>query len=95
MYNEPIKTNIMADGKKIQDLRMEPATNGVIISYTEKKEKAGSKNTYDNCSYDYKKEVYDFDTNEKGESASESKKDLDGAFERFKELWKEAHMTSM
>lgn len=75
---------------KIQDLRMEPATNGVIISYCIKKEKT-SKNTYDNCSYDYKKEVYDFDAKEEGEN----KKDLDGAFERFKELWKEAHMTSM
>ena len=77
--------------RKIQDLRMEPATNGVIISYTEKKEKAG-KGTYDNCTYDYKKEVYDFDTEEK---QGGDKKDIDGAFERFKELWKEAHMTSM
>lgn len=86
-----LKSKPMADNKsKIQDLRMEPATNGVIISYTQKTEKAG-KGTYDNCSYDYKKEVYDFDTKEEGEN----KKDLDGAFERFKELWKEAHMTSM
>lgn len=65
MYNEPLISKPMADSKsKIQDLRIEPATNGVIISYTEKKEKA-TKNTYDNCTYDYKKEVYDFDTEEK------------------------------
>lgn len=68
---------------------MEPATNGVIISYTKKTEK-NTKNTYDNCCYDYKKEVYDFDVKE-----GENEKDLDGAFERFKELWKEAHMNSM
>ena len=93
MHNLTLKTNEMAESKsKIQDLRMEPATNGVIISYTEKKEKAHNKNTFDNCSYDYKKEVYDFDTDEK---ESGEKKDIDGAFERFKELWKQAHMTSM
>lgn len=87
MHNEVLKFKQMAENKgKIQDLRMEPATNGVIISYCVKKEKTGGKGTYDNCSYDYKKEVYDFDTDEK---------DLDGAFDRFKELWKEANMTSM
>ena len=92
MYNEPITSKPMAESTgKIQDLRMEPATNGVIISYCVKKEKTG-KNTYDNCSYDYKKEVYDFDTDEK---ESGEKKDIDGAFERFKELWKQAHNTSM
>lgn len=92
MYNEEIKSKPMSTTttSKIQDLRMEPATNGVIISYTQKTEKPG-KGTYDNCNYDYKKEVYDFDKEEEGEG----KKDLDGAFERFKELWKEAHMTSM
>jgi hypothetical protein len=93
MYNETLKPIKMAEStSKIQDLRMEPATNGVIISYCVKKEKA-TKNTYDNCSYDYKKEVYDFDMGEKEEGGE--KKDIDGAFERFKELWKQAHMTSM
>lgn len=68
-------------GKKITDLRMEPASNGVIISWCEQTPKSGGKNTYDNCSYAYPKEVFDFD----GDN------DIDKAFERFKELWKEQY----
>lgn len=63
----------------ISDLRMEPAKNGVIISYTEKT-KAPGKSTYDNYNYKYEKEVFDFDDTE-GEKFEE-------AFKRFKELWK-------
>lgn len=68
-------------GKKITDLRMEPAKNGVIISWCEQTTKSGGKNTYDNCSYSYPKEVFDFD----GDN------DIDKAFERFKEIWKQSY----
>lgn len=86
MYSEePIKINNMAGEAKISDVRMEPAKNGVIISYCEKTEKKGSKGTYDNCSYSYPKEVYDFDSDETKDAK------FDEAFNRFKELWKQAH----
>ncbi len=68
----------------ISELRMEPAKNGVILSYCERKEKpATSKNTYDNCTYDYPKEVFDF---EEGASDPEGSA-IEKAFGRFKELW--------
>jgi len=66
---------------KISDLRMEPAANGVIISWCERIEnKDSGKGTFDNCRYDYPKEVYDFDQD--GESDG-----IDKAFTRFKEIW--------
>lgn len=65
---------------EISCLRLEPASNGVIICYDVKTKKAGA-GTYDNYSYDYRKEVFDFDS---GEEA------FDEAFERFKTLWKAA-----
>lgn len=63
----------------IDYLTMEPATNGVIISYTEKVKKEGSKKTFDDCSYQNRKEVFDID-----EDHNDS---IDKAFVRFKELW--------
>jgi hypothetical protein len=90
MYDEiNIKSKPMAESSKskISSLSMEPATNGVIISYCVKKEKAAGKGCYDNCSYEYPKEVFDFD----GSDATTKKEGFDKAFERFKELWKEAH----
>jgi len=59
----------------IDDVRMETADNGVIICYTQKKKTGNGK--YDNYSYDYKKEVFDFDDEE----------DSQEAFDRFKELF--------
>lgn len=59
---------------KISDLSMQPAENGVIISYCKKKEPK-YKGSYDNCTYEYPKEVFN--------SPEE-------AFMRFKELWMEA-----
>lgn len=80
IYSKPIsmdKTKSTIDG-----LSMEPATNGVIISYTEKTKKPGTEGrTYDDCSYSYKKEVYDIDDTDDGES------DLEKAWTRFRELW--------
>ena len=64
---------------KISSLRMEPADNGVIICYDVQKKKTASKGSFDNCSYEYKKEVFDVD--------GESKEGLNEAFERYKELW--------
>ena len=63
---------------KISYLRMEPATNGVIISY-DLTTKKNTKGTFDNCSYESKKEVFDVDMG--------SKEGLDEAFDRYKALW--------
>lgn len=65
----------MPEGK-IDSVSMESAENGVIISYSVCKKKAGA-GQYDNMSYDYKKEVFDFDEEE----------DSQEAFDRFKELF--------
>lgn len=62
---------------------MEPADNGVIISYDIQTKNGTGK--YENTDYQYKKEVYDFDGDEDG---------LDKAFDRFKELWKLCHTKS-
>lgn len=59
----------------IDDVRMECADNGVIICYNEKRKTGNGK--YDNYTYDYKKEVFDFDEEE----------DSKEAFDRFKELF--------
>lgn len=82
MYEQPIlKSNKM--GSKISSVSLEPASNGVILSWTEKTEKK-SKNTYDNCDYNYQKEVYD------GEDGAVDPMEsaFDAAMPRFKELWK-------
>jgi len=76
--NETEEKLPIPDGK-ISYLRMEPATNGVIISYDLEKKKTGSKGTFDNCSYESKKEVFDFDMN--------NESDFDEAFNRYKQLW--------
>jgi len=73
MYEEKSLTPVSMH--PIDDVRMETADNGVIICYTQKK-KTG-KGKYDNYSYDYKKEVFDFDDEE----------DSKEAFDRFKELF--------
>jgi len=63
---------------KIEYLRLEPATNGFILSWNERTEKSSAgKNTFDNCSYREMKEVYDIDDND--DNAEE-------VFNRFKEL---------
>ncbi len=64
---------------KISYLRMEPATNGVIICYDLQTKKPSGKGTFDNCGYESKKEVFDVDM--------EDKEGLDEAFERYKQLW--------
>ena len=51
----------------IDDVRMECADNGVIICYNEKRKTGNGK--YDNYTYDYKKEVFDFDDEEGSKDA--------------------------
>lgn len=63
---------------KISYLRMEPASNGIIISYDVTK-KSSNKGTFDNCGYENEKEVFDFDT--------DSEEGLNEAFDRYKQLW--------
>lgn len=63
---------------------MEPADNGVIISYEIKTQPVNAKSTYDNCSYKDHKEVFDVD----GEKEEEG---VDAAFTRFKELWMKSY----
>lgn len=58
--------------KKIEYLRMEPATNGFVVSYDEKETKKTS-GTFENCSYKNCKEVFSYE-------------DREEAFARFKEL---------
>lgn len=72
--------------KSIECLRLEPASNGVIITYDEVVENAVKGQTYTNKSYNTKKEVFDFDSDE------DEKSEFDKAFDRFKELWKAAHV---
>lgn len=62
----------------ITSLSMEPATNGFIISYCIKTKRPG-KGEFDNCNYDYPKEVFDIDEDDEDN-------DLEKAFTRFKEL---------
>lgn len=66
---------------QIEGVSMDNAENGVIISYSTKT-KAPGKGTYDGYTHNYCKEVFDFDDDE-GE-------DFDKAFNRFKELFKQA-----
>ena len=67
----------------ICEVRMENADNGVIISWTEKTKKS-TKGSYDDYSYDYKKEVYDFDEDD------DEGEEFNKAFDRFKELFLQA-----
>lgn len=70
----------------IENVSMENADNGVIISYrqcTIKDPKKG--NTYDNTETKYPKEVYDVDDDDDSEDS-----ELNKAFERYKELFLEA-----
>lgn len=67
----------------ISDLRLEPASNGVILTWCERKRKEGAKDTYENTTYDYPKEVYDF---ESGAPDAEQSA-IDKAMGRFKDLW--------
>ena len=67
----------------IDYLRMEPADNGVIISYNIKTQSVNTKNSFDNCSYKEHKEVYDID--------DENEETLDEAFKRFRELWTKSY----
>lgn len=70
----------------IDYLRMEPADNGVVITWTEKT-KTPSKGTYDNCSYKDHKLVYDID--ESGDDNGKS--GLDKAFAKYRELWEKSY----
>lgn len=70
----------------IDYLRMEPADNGVIITWTEKT-KSPSKGTFDNCTYKDHKLVYDMDSDE----VDESKNGLEEAFAKYKELWMKSY----
>lgn len=69
---------------KIDYLRIEPADNGIIISYDEYVKKPGSeKQSYDMPCCMNRKEVFDFESEE-----GESEEKFNEAFERFKELFK-------
>jgi len=70
---------------KIDYLRMEPADNGVIISYDEYVKAPGA-GQYDNIRCKSHKEVFDFD-----EDGDED--DTDKAMTRFKELFKQCQST--
>lgn len=83
---EEIKSYNNMSTTSISYVKLEPATNGVILSWTEKVQK-GSKNTYDNCSYEDKKEVYD---GEEG-AADPMESAFDKALPKFKELWKKQY----
>ena len=88
MYEHSIKQPMALDKSKssIEYLRMDPADNGVIISWTEKTKKAKTdKNTYDNYSYKECKLVYDVDNKEKPEEG------LNEAFSKFRELWERSY----
>lgn len=62
---------------KIDSLSIEKAENGYLICYTIKtKNISSNKNTFDNYSYDYKKEVFDVDTEDEAEDMSEFKNRL-------------------
>lgn len=76
----------MSDNTKVtySDLRMEPANNGVIISWCERHPAKNGKDTY-SADYKYPKEVFDFD----GDN------DLDAAFSKFKEIWMKQYSTSI
>lgn len=74
---------------KISGISMTPAENGIVIDYCKRTEKSG-KSTYDNCSYEYPKEVFEYEKNESGEKESNDDV-LERAMKRFKELWKESH----
>ena len=71
----------------IDYLRMEPADNGVVITWTEKT-KSPSKGTFDNCQYKDHKLVYDID--EDGDD--KGKGDIDKAFAKFRELWEKSYL---
>ena len=87
MYDQqPISLKSSTMSQKISDVRLEPADNGVILSWTERKE-SKSKNTYDNCTWDYKKELFEGDANSADAMASA----FDDAMPRFKELWKQQY----
>lgn len=80
MNEYALKQPIMADkSTTISGLSMEPAKNGFIISYCEKTKDDSKKSTYDNCNYNYPKEVFDIDDDNEDN-------DLQKAFDRFKEL---------
>ena len=52
--NYPDTPKITNTMKHIESVRLEVAENGFILSYTERKPGKG----LENCSYDYKQEVY-------------------------------------
>lgn len=88
MHNESLISKPMAIDKSkstIDYLRMEPADNGVVITWTEKT-KTPSKGTYDNCTYKDHKLVYDID-----EEVDGGKTDIDKAFAKFRELWEKSY----
>lgn len=60
---------------KVSNVSMDAADNGVTISYSKQVKREG-KGTYDCCSSEYKKEVFE---------------DVEKGFDRFKELFMEAH----
>lgn len=68
----------------IEDVNMQNADNGVIISFCERIKRKG-KGTYDG-GYDYnrRQEVFDFDDDD------EESEEFAKAFERFKELFMQA-----
>lgn len=68
----------------IQDVRMEPADNGVMIGYTEKI-KTPDKGHYDNCSYEYRKIVVERADGEDDDAL------IDRAGTKFVELWKQQY----
>lgn len=65
---------------KISYLRMEPASNGIVISY-EKSWKPTNNKTFDGPTYKNMTEVFEAEPGESDEA-------FEKAFARYKELWK-------
>lgn len=73
---------------QINFLRIEPAKNGAVVTYEEKKlknSKESDKNCFENCSYKSCTEAFEA---KDGESIDEC---LDRAMDRFTVLWKQSH----
>lgn len=76
----------MATETYVEDVTMDNASNGVIISYRKCiKKPASGKNTYDSTDYKYEKEVFDVDDEDESEDS-----ELEKAFARYKELFMQA-----
>lgn len=71
--------------KKMNSLRMEPAGNGVVLSWEEQHESPMAGQTYTNTQYKNKKEVFEIDHGKEGDEG------MDNAMKRYRELFMKHH----